>query len=550
MGGTTDVARDDTPLIERRAVQWGVLGVILAVMLVYVLAVGADVWWPGLAVMGVFYAFFYWVGIKASGRHPDTLRSMIVADRRMPLWVGIGTMTATWVDGGYISGTAEFTFSDGLAWVQAPWGYALSLILGGIFFAPKMRRCRFTTMVDPIHIRFGKHMAGLMYLPALAGEIFWAGAILTALGVTSGTVLGLDFTSAILLSAAIAIAYTVFGGMWSVSLTDVAQVGVILVGLYLVLPFAFDQVGGFAPTLREYQRGMGSLAGFVPPLNGWNHPDWGPYYWNWWDYALLLVFGGIPWQVYFQRVLAANSERSARWLSIGAGGLCIVCAVPAVLIGMIAFGADWESFGASAPGNPTLALPYVLRYITPPLVGVLGLGALAAAVMSSVDSSILSASSLGAWNVYRPLVRPGASEPEMRRIMRRFIIIVGVAATLVALSVQSVYALWLLSSDFIYVLLFPQLVTALFYRHANLYGSAAGLAVSFVLRFGGGDPTLGLPVLLPYPMVQGGTVLFPFRTLAMVCGLLTILIVSYLTRNARKPVPLRALEPDSGAARL
>ena len=60
--------------------------------------------------------------------------------------------------------------------------------------------------------------------------------------------------------------------------------------------------------------------------------------------------------------------------------------------------------GPIRTGNSAIALPYVLKYLTPPLVATIGLGGLAAAVMSSVDSSILSASSMGAWNVYRPLV--------------------------------------------------------------------------------------------------------------------------------------------------
>lgn len=535
---------------ERRPVRWGVFGGIMAVTLAYVvISDDTDVRWGGFAAMIAFYAFFYWLGATVAGRRSTSLEGMMLAGRSMPLWIGLFTMTATWVGGGYVAGTAEFTFSDGLAWAQAPWGYALSLVVGGIFFAPKMRRCEFTTMIDPIDVRYGRNVAAVMYLPALMGEVFWSGAILTALGTTFGTILGLDFASSIVLSAAIAIAYTVVGGMWSVAITDVAQVGIILLGLFLVLPFAFATVGGVGPTIDAYQQGMGTYASLFPPLSGWDHPDWGAYWWNWWDFALLLVFGGIPWQVYFQRVLSSRDPLTARRLSIAAGGLCIVAAVPAVLIGMIGFSADWAALDAPKPQNPSLVLPYVLRYMTPPVLGALGLGAVAAAVMSSVDSSILSASSLGAWNVYRPLVKRDASDRDMQRVIKRLIVVVGVAATLIALNVKSVYALWYLCSDFVYVLLFPQLVTALFYRHANLYGSVAGLAVSLVLRFGGGDPTLGLPVLLPYPMVEGGAVLFPFRTLAMVCGLLTILIVSYLTRNVREPVPLRALEPDRGEAR-
>lgn len=42
-------------------------------------------------------------------------------------------MTATWVDGGYLNGTAEAVYGRGLAWAQAPWGFGLSLALGGVF---------------------------------------------------------------------------------------------------------------------------------------------------------------------------------------------------------------------------------------------------------------------------------------------------------------------------------------------------------------------------------------------------------------------------------
>lgn len=69
--------------------------------------------------------------------------------------------------------------------------------------------------------------------------------------------------------------------------------------------------------------------------------------------------------------------------------------------------------------------------------------------------------------------------------------------------------------------------------------------MAVILRFGGGEPTLGLPMFLPYPWVEDGASLFPFRTLAMVCSLATILIVSYLSRHRNEPVPLSMLEPEN-----
>ena len=54
----------------------------------------------------------------------------MLAGRNIGVFVGIFTMTATWVGGGYINGTAEIIYTQGLVWCQAPLGYALSLVLG------------------------------------------------------------------------------------------------------------------------------------------------------------------------------------------------------------------------------------------------------------------------------------------------------------------------------------------------------------------------------------------------------------------------------------
>ena len=505
--------------------------------------------WGGLLSLIFFYGLMYGVGrIAAQRRSEGTAEDLMLARRSMPLWLGVFTMSATWVGGGYINGTAEAVYSSGLVWAQAPWGYALSLVIGGLFFARIMRRHRFTTMLDPLEMRFGKRVAAVLYIPALTGEIFWTGAILTALGTTFGTVLGLDFGPSIVLSAAIAVGYTLTGGLWAVALTDVLQLTFFLVGLWLVVPISAGQVGGLGAAWDAYAASAERIA-FMPPWRGWQDPAWGNFYWQWWDSALLLIFGGVAWHVYFQRVLSAKSERIAANLSFVAAAVCIVAVIPAALIGIIGAAADWSAVGV-APPAPALVLPYVLRYLTNPIVASIGLGALAAAVMSSVDSSVLSASSMGAWNIYRPLVRPSADSATLTRVIRRLILIVGTAATLIALRVQSVYALWFLCSDFVYCILFPQLTTALFDRRANRYGSIAGLLVAFVLRFGGGEPVLGIPRLLPYPMIDpaSGAVLFPFRTTAMLGGLLTIVVVSRLTQRSCPPQPLAATPDGAGDA--
>ena len=494
-----------------------------------------DFFWPGILALIFFYALFYFLGrVAARKRSLDSTDEVMLAGRSLPLWLAIFTMSTTWIGGGYLNGTAEYTYSFGLAWAQAPWGYAMSLIIGGLFFARKMRRHQYTTMLDPLAERYGKKMAAVLFIPALSGEIFWTAAILTALGTTFGTVLGINFTAAIIISGIIALAYTSAGGLWSVAVTDVVQLLFLMIGLWLAIPFALEHSGSFSTAWQTYGEKKGTLASIFPPWRGWEHPDWGNYYWQWWDYALLLMFGGIPWQVYFQRVLAARNENTAMWLSVFAGFVCMLAAVPAVMIGVIGDVVNWEAFGVDPAEDPALILPYVIRYLTEPWIAALALGAIAAAVMSSVDSSVLSSASMGAWNVYRPLLKPDISSRELANVQKGFIWLVGGLAILLALQVKSVYALWFLCSDFVYCILFPQLLTALFDPKANRYGAIAGLVVSFVLRFGGGEPVLGLPALIPYPMVdEAGVILFPFRTLAMVCGLVGIVVVSRIANRMK-----------------
>ncbi len=483
-----------------------------------------DVMWSGIVSMGVLYLLVWAVGIGSTRgtRTSDALDELMLAGRDLPLWVGLLTMTATWVGGGYINGTAEQAFSAGPLWgAQAGIGYALSLIFGGVFYARVMRRCGFATLVDPLERRYGKRTAALLMVPAVAAELFWCAAILVALGSTFGTVVGLPLVPAILLSAVVAVAYTVGGGLRAVAYTDVIQLFLIVGGLGLAMPVVIRAAGGVS-TISAALSG----ASFADVTEASSYGD----------YFVLLIFGGIPWNVYFQRVLSSPGPEQAARMSIAAGLLCALMAVPPLLLGLAATSVDWSAVAgpeaaAALADQPAMVLPWLLRYAVPNWVGVLGLGAIAAAVMSSVDSSILSAASMVAWNGYRRLINPNASADQVARLVKILVVIFGSLATLVALGAGgSVSALWYLCGDIVYCVLFPQLTLALFDRRANRSGALAGLLVSVVLR-------------AMLSIVQ-------FRTAAMLGGLAVSLLVSRLTQASDPPRPLGdpELDEDTGVA--
>ena len=115
---------------------------------------------------GAFMAVGWFASRKSRG---GTAADLIVAGRSMPLWIAALTMTATWVDGGYLLGTTEGAYKSSIQLgIQGGLCFGISLILGGIFFAGIMRRFGFTTLIDPLEARFGKRWAAVLFLPALA----------------------------------------------------------------------------------------------------------------------------------------------------------------------------------------------------------------------------------------------------------------------------------------------------------------------------------------------------------------------------------------------
>ena len=139
--------------------------------------------------------------------------------------------------------------------------------------------------------------------------------------------------------------------------------------------------------------------------------------------------------------------------------LTIAFTVPPLLMGIAAFAYPWPADVVSRlRATPADAMPLLFARAVPPVIGWLGLAAIVGAVTSSFSSSCLSAGSMLSWNCVKRLVWPSLSVRQMTRVIRSSILLVGAMATVLALKVQSVQALWFFSSDLVFVLLFPQLI--------------------------------------------------------------------------------------------
>ncbi|XP_077373195.1 high-affinity choline transporter 1-like [Festucalex cinctus] len=493
----------------------------------------------GLVAVTVFYIFILLTGILASRKSKKVEKKCtgqksevaIVGGRNINIVIGVFTMTATWVGGGYILGTAEAVYSpaQGLVWAFGPFAYLVNFLSGGLFFAKPMRSKRYVTMLDPFQHRYGQLFTTAILLPALISDILWVACILAGLGATMSIILDLSSTISILISATVSIIYTVLGGLYAVAYTDIIQLSFIFVSLWLCIPFMIlsPAVTDIAQTNHFNQSSVNSWIGEV------KLEDAG----KWIDDFLVVALGGLACQSFHQRILAAASSSKAQFTCFVAAGVSFIMGIPSVIIGATAASADWNQteYGLPPPyerGEARNVLPLALSYITPAWVSVLGIGSVAAAVMSSMDSALLSSASMFTQNIYKATLRKQASERELQWVIRMSVLLVGLSGTGLAFNKSSMFALLLLTTDLLYCILTPQLVCVVHLRSANLYGAISGYVVALLLRMLSGEPALGIPPVLLYPgwREEDGVITqyFPFRTLIASISLAVVVGVSWL----------------------
>ncbi|XP_072293780.1 high affinity choline transporter 1-like [Eucyclogobius newberryi] len=493
---------------------------------------------PGLAAVIVFYLLVLGIGIWATVRgarertQENLTEHTLLGNRGVSLAVGVFTMTATFVGGGFIAGLTEavYTPTMGLTWAVMPVTGALSFLIGGIFFAKKMRERKYVTMMDPFQKKYGNTISAVLSIALLISDIIWVTGTLISLGSTMSVILDVPYSVSIWISAAVAIIYTLLGGLYSVAYTDVIQLILIFCSLWLCVPFVL---------MSTYADDISRTAYMFIYQSPWTGSVNKQNVWIWLDNFLLLTLGNLGYQDFHQRTLSSSSSSTARITCFIAAPMIFVLGIPPVLIGAAAASTNWNmtEYGSPSPyerGEAGQVLPIALHYLTPSFISIMGIGAIAAAVMSSIDSALLSAASIFTSNIYKNILRTTAPERELQWIIRITVVLVGLMGTSLSFLSNSVFMFWILGSSITYTIMFPQLVCVLFCEVSNGCGCVMGVVTAALLKVLSGEPALGLSPLFYYPgcpIVDGTYVqCAPVQTISMLGGFIATLIFSYIAK--------------------
>lgn len=429
-----------------------------------------------IAVLLVYLAILAAVAVW-SRRETQTLSGFFLAGKKMPFWVIAFSMNATGESGWLLLGLTGMGYAVG---AQAYWvvvGEVIGVYLAWTLISRRLKKLSdetdSITLPDVLAARFDdKHhvLRAIAIVIILTMVCAYVSAQLVASGKAFSSFIDIDYRAAVVLGAAVIIAYTFVGGFKAVAYTDVVQGVLMLFGLILVPTVAIGSAGGWAAVsanlaaqdpalLSMWQLGGEGIAGWVALFS---------------FMAIGLPFLGAPQLM--SRFMSASDDRQlvkARTVSIIVILLFDVGAVTAGMAGRALF-----------PGleDAETIFPVLAAELFPALITGLLMVIVLSAIMSTVDSLLLLASSAVVRDGFQKMLGSTRDDRVLAGYGKLVTILIGAIALVFALQeVKLIFWFVLFAWSGLGAAFGPVLICVFYYRRTNLPGVAAGMIGGFLV---------------------------------------------------------------------
>ena len=443
-------------------------------------------------ILALYMAAMLGIGFIAKGRI-NNMDDFILGGRRFNKFALVGTILATMVGSGMTMGAAGNVYSYGATgttlWVYA--GFAIGLITLG-FMSKAIRETNARSLAEIVSKSFGVHSrlaaAIVVVLYAVCLVAINIAGLRTIIIYVFGDHITLSIPLATAIAALIAITYTAMGGFYAVVWTDVAQLAIMILGVFIIGPIVGIHMidGGLETITTAYTNAGSSLTN--PLANGFSSASLG------FMLSYFLACPGDPTMP--QRVLSAKDDHTSKVSFITSGVIAIYFGIAMLIIG----GAIYVLMPNIDVADSVLPA-FIMKYYPPVIKGITMAG-LIAAIMSSFDSFLILSTTHIMYDIGR-IVKPDLKDSTIAKALPYLTVAMGIARIIVALFITSLLSYLAMVFSIVGAALVPVLFASLYFKTktSKIAATASiivGAVVPAVLYL-----TVGYNVLLGDPVFIG-----------------------------------------------
>ena len=371
-----------------------------------------------IAIIISYFALVILISFLTKKMASRSTSDFLVAGRNLGVTVCAVVVAAEWLGGMSTIGVSEQAFNTGtLRPILYNIATALGMIIIGFTVASHYRKKDVHTVSEMLKFLFGDNARTVSAISFLLAYITLAYVQLQTCAGLFGPLLGLHWTTSVLISSVIITIYTYIGGMHALAITGVIHVVVMFVGIGIATFIGMDKIGGFE-ALQTSLMATGAPENFYNPFSGGVSKA----------FSLLLggILGGMAGQASIQPIFAAKNAITAKRAAIVSSMIIAPFGIMVAFLGLIAKTGTF--FETSMITNPKMVLSTLLT--TPefihPILGGIALAGVLAAILSTVGPVNFAIVTIATKDIYHGIINKTVEDKKLLRTAKNMVLLVNI----------------------------------------------------------------------------------------------------------------------------